>query len=88
MSYNFMAAVTTHSDFGVQENKIFFFLRQTERGKSILPPSMEIIWGTEQMVLPSSLPGTGKTAPTQESLQRPFQRHGGADLMTTHQDFW
>ena len=83
-----MAAVTTHSDFGVQENKIFFFLRQTERGKSILPPSMEIIWGTEQMVLPSSLPGTGKTAPTQESLQRPFQRHGGADLMTTHQDFW
>ena len=75
MSFNFMAAVTTCSDFGAQENKSFF-KSQTERGKSILPPSMEIIWGIEQTALASSLPGPVERAPTGESL---FQRHGGAD---------
>ena len=49
---------------------------------------MEIIWGTEQVVLASSIPGTGERTPTGESLQRPLQRHRGADLMTTRQDFW
>ena len=41
MSFNFVAAVTVHSDFGIQENKIYFLIiryRLTLRSPLLLPP--------------------------------------------------
>ena len=56
MSFNFVDAVTVHSDFGIQENKVYFLIiryRPTLRSPLLLPPqspaaSTEIKEGKEQ----------------------------------------